>query len=685
MKRKNIPQELIAEIQALYERMQEFDHHYYNLGKPLVPDSVYDRLMIRLQKIEAAYPDLRNDDSPTQRVGIPPLSDAESRPHKTPMYSLDNVFDADEMVQFIRRVVQDLTKQGHEENSTHLAFCCEPKIDGVAINLLYVDGVLTQALSRGDGTIGEDISSNARLIDDIPLRLEGKNIPKQLEVRGEVFMRKADFEAYNQSAQAYGEKVFINPRNAASGSLRQYKSINIKERPLSFYAYGIGYIEGGELPESHYQRLMCLKSWGLPVSDLTAQAQGSQGCEQYRAELLDRRDALDFEIDGVVFKIDALAQQEVLGFLARSPRFATAYKFPAQEEVTRLNGVEFQVGRTGIVTPVAKLEPVFVGGVTVSNASLHNADEIMRLDLHTQDTVVVRRAGDVIPKVVSVVLEERQANAEKIAYPSHCPVCGTALEREAVQIRCPARLTCQAQQLESIWHFGSRKALNIDGLGRQRVAQLVETGLIKTPADLFTLTVASVAALPRMEVKSAQNLIDAIEAARRTTLARFLFALGIDGIGEATALALADEFTSLEALATASTERLIQVSDIGDIVAGHIHHFFQSETQQAEVVRLITPKSEGGCGVTWPEVTVSSTPASDFWAGKTVVLTGTFTTLSRDVAKARLIAQGAKVTGSVSAKTDYLIAGEKAGSKLAKAQSLGVSVLSEDEMLAELP
>lgn len=679
---KNIPPALIAEVNALRERLKELDHHYYNLDTSLVPDAVYDRLMIRLQKIEAAYPKLCTSDSPTQRVGTPPLSQAQSVKHLSGMYSLDNTFSLEELTHFVERLRQELDKNGYHEA---LSFCCEPKIDGVAINLLYVDGQLTQAATRGDGTTGEEITSNARLIDDIPHRLAGKQYPQRMEVRGEVFMRKGDFEAYNAYALKHEEKLFVNPRNATSGSLRQFRSVNLKERPLSFFAYGIGICEPTTvLEDGHYQRLMQLKQWGFPVSEWTQIADDLEACQQYHQDMLAKRDSLDFEMDGVVYKLDAIAAQAILGYLARTPRFATAYKFPAQEETTQLQGVEFQVGRTGVITPVAKLEPVFVGGVTVSSATLHNADELERLDLHEQDTVVVRRAGDVIPKVVSVVKDARAKNTRPIVYPLNCPVCQSTLEREAAQTRCPARLTCHAQRLEAILHFGSRKALNIDGLGRQRVAQLIHEQLIETAADLFDLTVEKLAKLPRMELKSSQNLIDALEKARQTTLPRFIYALGIDGVGEATAVSLANDFGSLEALQQASPEQLIEVHDIGDIVAAHVYTFFQQPEQKAIIARLVAPTTQGGCGISCAEFAVKRTQKTGFWVGKTVVLTGTLHQLTREQAKEKLIAQGAKVTNTISAKTDFLIAGEKAGSKLDKAQKLNISILDEQQFLRSL-
>ncbi len=681
---KNVPRALMDEVQDLCQRIKTLDHHYYNLNNSLVPDSVYDRLMIRLQKIEAAYPQLCRPDSPTQRVGIKPLSHVQPVTHEMPMLSLDNVFAQEELAQFIQRLVQDLNKQDVNVTSDTLTFCCEPKIDGVAVSLLYVDGKLKRAATRGDGVTGEDITSNVRLIEDIPAVFTGENYPRHLEIRGEVFMRKTDFELYNQAAQQQGEKVFINPRNAASGSLRQYKSVNIQERPLSFYAYGFGQVKQGKVAAQQFERLTQLKHWGFPVSDLTQIAFGLSGCQSYHQAILTQRDQLDFEIDGVVFKVNFIDLQEKLGFLARTPRFATAYKFPPQEEVTKLDTVDFQVGRTGVVTPVAKLDPVFVGGVTVSNATLHNADELERLNLHYGDQVIIRRAGDVIPKVVSVIVEQRAKNAIPVTYPNQCPACQTPLERESAQTRCPARLTCPAQRLEAIIHFGSRKALDIDGLGRQRVAQLLAHGLIENPSDLFFLTVEQVAKLPRMEVKSAQNLINALEKARQTTFPRFLFALGIDGIGESTAATLAQYFPSLEALFTASVEQLKQVPDIGEIVSVHLYHFFQSQDQQAVIQRLIAPISAGGCGIYWPAPDLLAPVISEFWAGKKVVLTGTLTQLSRDEAKAKLVALGAHVTNAVSTKTDYLIAGEKAGSKLVKAQSLGITILSEHDFLTYL-
>ncbi|QFI53814.1 NAD-dependent DNA ligase LigA [Aeromonas simiae] len=654
--------------QTLCQQLSDYGYQYYVLDNPTVTDSEYDRLMRELLALEAEHPELRTPDSPSQRVGGMPLSAFAQVTHELPMLSLDNVFSDEELQAFDQRM-QDRLKQAQT-----FTFCCEPKLDGLAVSLLYVNGLLTRAATRGDGTTGEEITENVRTIHAIPLRLKGAGWPERLEVRGEVFMPKAGFEKLNARALEKGEKVFVNPRNAAAGSLRQLDSRITASRPLAFYAYGVG-VGGDELGGSHHGRLMQLGLWGLPICPEVKLAEGAAGCQAFHDEILARREALPYEIDGVVYKVDDIALQQQLGFVARAPRWATAHKFPAQEEMTELENVEFQVGRTGAITPVAKLRPIFVGGVTVSNATLHNADEIERLGVMIGDTVIVRRAGDVIPQVVSVVEAKRPADVRPILFPDACPVCGSAIERiegEAVA-RCSGGLFCGAQRAAALKHFAARRAMDIEGLGDKIVDQLVEKELVQTPADLFALEADTLAALERMGPKSAQNLVEAIDKARSTTLPRFLFALGIREVGEATALNLANHFLTLEALRAASVEQLLVVPDVGEVVAKHVYYFLR-QPHNIEVLEALL-----AAGIHWPAIEKREVSDQPF-AGKTFVLTGTLTSLSRSDAKAALQALGAKVAGSVSAKTDVVVAGEAAGSKLAKAQELGITVWSEDEL-----
>lgn len=664
--------ELHARHQTLCEQLTEYGYQYYVLDTPTVPDAEYDRLMRELLELEAAHPELRTPASPSQRVGGAALTAFAEVSHEIPMLSLDNVFSDDELLAFDQRM-QDRLKRPQT-----FTFCCEPKLDGLAVSLLYEAGVLVRAATRGDGSTGEEITENVRTIQVIPLRLKGDGWPARLEVRGEVFMPKAGFDALNERARASGDKVFANPRNAAAGSLRQLDSRITATRPLAFYAYGVG-IGGDELGDSHHGRLSRLGQWGLPICPEVKLAQGAAGCQAFHDDILSRRDALPYEIDGVVYKVDDIALQQELGFVARAPRWATAHKFPAQEEMTELENVEFQVGRTGAITPVAKLKPVFVGGVTVSNATLHNADEIERLGVMVGDTVIVRRAGDVIPQIVSVVEARRPADARAILFPDACPVCGSAVERiegEAVA-RCSGGLFCGAQRAAALKHFAARRAMDIEGLGDKIIDQLVEKELVATPADLFRLDVKMLAGLERMGPKSAQNLVEAIDKARSTTLPRFLFALGIREVGEATALNLANHFLTLDALRAASVEQLLEVADVGDVVAKHAW-FFLRQAHNIEVLEALL-----AAGIHWPAIEKKEATEQPL-AGKTFVLTGTLTVLSRNDAKAALQALGAKVAGSVSAKTDVLVAGEAAGSKLAKAQELGITIWSESELQAAL-
>ena len=662
------------QINHLRTQLRHHEYQYHVLDAPEVPDAEYDRLMRELRELETAHPDLVTADSPTQRVGAAPLSEFGQVKHQVPMLSLDNVFDEDSYLAFYKRV-QDRLKTAEP-----LTFCCELKLDGLAVSLLYENGELVQAATRGDGTTGENITANVRTIRAIPLRLQGDNIPARLEVRGEVFMPQPGFEAMNEEARRTGGKVFANPRNAAAGSLRQLDPRITAKRPLTFFCYGIGVLDGGELPRSHYERLQQLKAWGLPVSDRVRVCTGSQDVLEFYRQVEADRPTLGFDIDGVVVKIDSLDIQETLGFVARAPRWATAFKFPAQEQITQVKDVEFQVGRTGAITPVARLEPVLVAGVMVSNATLHNADEIERLGLRIGDTVIVRRAGDVIPQVVGVVMDERPENAREVIFPTHCPVCNSDVERvegEAVA-RCTGGLICGAQRKEALKHFVSRRALDVDGMGDKIIDQLVEKEYVKNPADLFRLTAGKLTGLDRMGPKSAQNVVNALEKAKETTLARFLYALGIREVGEATAANLAAHYGSVEALKAADIDSLKAVPDVGDVVAKHVVNFLSEEHNQQVIDELLSPE----INIHWPAVQVIVPEEIDSpFSGKTVVLTGSLSVLSRDEAKDRLMALGAKVSGSVSKKTDLVIAGEAAGSKLAKAQELGIAVIDEAEMI----
>ncbi|HFP9391925.1 TPA: NAD-dependent DNA ligase LigA [Raoultella ornithinolytica] len=661
--------------QKLTELRTALRHHeylYHVMDTPEIPDAEYDRLMRELRELEAQHPDLITPDSPTQRVGAAPLASFSQVRHEVPMLSLDNVFDEESFLAFNKRV-QDRLK-----SSDDLIYCCELKLDGLAVSILYENGVLVQAATRGDGTTGEDITANVRTIRAIPLRLRGDNIPQRLEVRGEVFLPQAGFEKINEEARRTGGKVFANPRNAAAGSLRQLDPRITAKRPLTFFCYGVGALTGGELPESHSGRLQQFKAWGLPVSDRVTLCHTPEEVLTYYRKVEEDRPNLGFDIDGVVIKVDSLALQEQLGFVARAPRWAVAFKFPAQEQMTFVRDVEFQVGRTGAITPVARLEPVHVAGVLVSNATLHNADEIERLGLRIGDKVVIRRAGDVIPQVVNVVLSDRPEETREIVFPTHCPVCNSDVERvegEAVT-RCTGGLICGAQRKEALKHFVSRRALDVEGMGDKIIDQLVEKEYVHTPADLFRLTAGKLTGLDRMGPKSAQNVVNALEKSKATTFARFLYALGIREVGEATAAGLAAYFATIEALEQATIEELQKVPDVGIVVATHVFHFFAEENNRDVIAQL---RAEG---VNWPApVVVNAEEIDSPFAGKTVVLTGSLSQLSRDDAKARLMALGAKVAGSVSKKTDLVIAGEAAGSKLAKAQELGIAVIDEAEML----
>lgn len=659
------------QLTVLREQLAYHGYRYYVEDNPEIPDAEYDRLMQQLLALEAENPELMTVDSPSQRVGGAPLDGFTQVTHELPMLSLDNAFNDEDLQAFEKRMLDRLL------SASPLSYCCEPKLDGLAVSLMYENGVLVQAATRGDGTTGENITANVRTIRSIPLKLQGDNWPERLEVRGEVFMPKKGFDDLNERALKKGEKTFANPRNAAAGSLRQLDSKITATRPLSFYAYSVGVVEGAELAPSQYDRLVQLKGWGLPMCPEIQRLDSLSKVIAYYQVIGEKRQALPYEIDGVVIKIDDVELQEQLGFVARAPRWAIAYKFPAQEEMTLLNNVEFQVGRTGAITPVAKLEPVFVGGVTVSNATLHNADEVERLGVMVGDTVIIRRAGDVIPQIVSVVESRRPADAAPIVFPTECPVCESKVERvegEAVA-RCSGGLFCQAQRKEALKHFVSRKALDVDGCGEKVIEQLVDREMVATPAELFKLSAGVVTVLDRMGPKSAQNLVDSLEKSKLTTLPRFLYSLGIREVGEATAANLANHFETLEAITQATKEQLIEVPDVGDIVAAHLFNFFREEHNLAVINDLLA------VGVHWPAIEKVAEGVELPLDGKTVVLTGSLSQLTRTDAKAALQNLGAKVTGSVSKKTDLLVAGEAAGSKLAKAQDLGIEIWDEQALV----
>ena len=655
--------------ESLRDRIRHHNYRYHALDDPEVPDAEYDRLMRELLALETDHPELVTTDSPTQRVGDSPVSGFGTVRHELPMLSLGNAFSEDELKDFNRRVLDRLDLDSDAE----LMYAAEPKLDGAAVSLLYENGVLVQGATRGDGTTGEDITHNVRTIEAIPLRLLGQGFPRRLEVRGEVFMPKAGFKAYNEKARAAGEKTFVNPRNAAAGSLRQLDPKLTAERPLDMYAYSVGIADGGRLPERHSEIIDQLQEWGIKVCPDRRVVNGVDGCLKYHRNIGDRRDDLSYEIDGVVYKIDSLSMQGKLGFVSRAPRWAIAHKFPAQEEMTEVEGVEFQVGRTGAVTPVARLKPVFVGGVTVSNATLHNIDELHRKDVRVGDTVIVRRAGDVIPEVVSVILNRRPSGTRRVQLPKKCPVCKSRVERvdgETVA-RCTGGLFCAAQRAEALKHFVSRRALDIEGFGAKLIEQLVATDRLKTPADIFQLTRKELSELDRMGERSAENLVGSIEESKSTTLARFLFALGIREVGEATAAGIAAHFGNLAEVISATEDDLQRVQDVGPVVAARLRAFL-SEKHNLEVIARLQKY-----GVVWAEADPAQAHADGALMGKTFVITGTLPTMTRDEAKELIRSAGGKVTGSVSSKTDYLVAGEKAGSKLIKAEKLEIAILDE--------
>jgi DNA ligase (NAD+) len=674
-----LPSDSAAEsIQSLRNHINEHNHKYYVLDEPSIPDAEYDRLMRELQALEDANPELITSDSPTQRVGGAPLVGFTEVQHERPMLSLDNAMNADEFAAFYQRV-QDRLKTDEP-----LEFACEPKLDGLAISLLYVNGVLERAATRGDGQTGEDVTQNVRTIKNVPLRLQGNQTPTRIEIRGEVYMPKAGFDAYNDRARENEEKVFANPRNAAAGSLRQLDSRITAKRPLEFCAYSLGIVSDDfDMPDTHSAQLAQVQVWGVRINEEMRVVNGLEEAQTFFSQLGEKRHQLGYEIDGTVFKINSLALQETLGFVARAPRWAIAYKFPAVEELTVLQDVDFQVGRTGALTPVARLKPVHVAGVTVSNATLHNMDEIARLGVKIGDTVIVRRAGDVIPQVVAVVEERRPDDARDIVMPPACPVCESHIERvegEAVT-RCTGGLVCSAQRKEAIKHFASRKALDVEGLGDKLIDQMVAASLIDSLDDVFHLTLDDIAGLERMAEKSAQNVLNALEKSKATTLGRFIYSLGIREVGTVTAQNLANHFGFLERIMNASVDVLLDVPDVGNIVAQHLVNFFAEEHNRTVIEQL--QKS----GVHWDESEPVNAADDAPLAGKTAVITGTLSDMSRDDAKLALEVLGVKVTGSVSAKTDFLVAGDKAGSKLTKAQNLGVRVFDEEafKVLLETP
>jgi DNA ligase (NAD+) len=682
--------EVLQQLQSLREQLHFHAHQYYVLDAPRIPDAEYDRLFAQLQALEQAHPEWVTPDSPTQRVGAPPLKAFAVVRHAVPMLSIRTETDTESSgaVAFDARVRREL---GWSADAPPVEYVAELKFDGLALNLRYEHGILVQAATRGDGETGEDVTQNIRTIRQIPLRLSGGNPPRVLEVRGEVYMRRDDFEALNarqrqRIAQGEkGEKTFVNPRNAAAGAVRQLNPAIAAQRPLCFFAYGLGEVvfdvlQSADVPQSHWAWLQVLRGWGLPVSDHVAVAHGAQELVAFHARIGALRDQLPFDIDGVVYKVNRIALQQQLGFVTREPRWAVAHKYPAQEQMTTVLAIDVQVGRTGKLTPVAKLAPVFVGGVTVTNATLHNEDEARRKDVRIGDTVMVRRAGDVIPEVVSVVEQHRHNDAFPFSMPQHCPVCGSLAVREPgeADYRCTGGLFCSAQRKQAVLHYAQRRALDIEGLGDKLVEQLVDSGIIRTLPDLYKLGLIALAQLDRMAEKSAMNLLHALEKSKDTTLPRFLFGLGIRHVGEATAKELARHFGTLDALMDAPEPALLAVPDIGPIVAHSIRTFFD-QPHNREVVEQLR-----SCGVHWEEGVALHTATPKPLAGKTVVLTGTLPTLSREEAKARLEAAGAKVAGSVSKKTAFVVAGAEAGSKLDKAQELGVPVLDEAALLEML-
>lgn len=676
MKEKNIKR-----IETLKKALNEHNYRYYVLDSPTIPDSEYDKLFRELLALEKEHPELQSLDSPTLRVGARPLKLFPEVVHAVPMLSLDNAFSEQVVRDFDTRIRERLKTTGFKD-ADEIAYTCEPKIDGLAVSLLYENGIFVQGATRGDGTTGEQITENLRTVSAIPLVLrqttKGEAIPKLLEVRGEVYMPKSAFLALNKAAEEKGEKVFANPRNAAAGSIRQLNSQITAGRALGFFAYALARPALQE--KTHSQNLYQLQDWGFPISPEVRVVTGINECLEYFSDMQLKRNGLPYEIDGVVYKVDSLNLQEKLGFISRAPRWAVAHKFPAEEMLTEVLDIEFQVGRTGALTPVARLKPVLVGGVTVSNATLHNMDEIQRKDIRIHDIVIVRRAGDVIPEVVSVIGEARPLQAQSVSLPKHCPICGSDVEKlegEAIA-RCTGGLGCVAQSKESIRHFASRRAMNIEGLGDKIVTLLVDVGLVKSVADLYDLNVEDIASLERMGEKSATNLIQAIQKSKKTTFNKFLYALGIREVGETTARSLSTHFNDCKAIQTVSEENLQEIPDIGPVVAAHIHTFFK-QTHNLEVIQRLLK-----AGIIWPQTMHKKLTETKRFLGKTFVLTGTLNALTREEAKEKLIELGATVSDSVSKKTSYVVVGDNAGAKLTKAQGLGIPILTETELLALL-
>ncbi len=662
-------QDKINRVKALRDLINLHNHRYYVLDDPGVPDAEYDRLMQELITLENESPELKTASSPTQRVGALPLDSFPEIKHEMPMLSLGNAFNEEEMTAFDRRVRDKLDDE--------FEYLAETKLDGLAVSILYEDGQFVRAATRGDGAIGEDVSLNVRTIKSVPLSLLGQSYPKRIEIRGEVFMTHAGFKHLNEKQKESDGKIFVNPRNAAAGSLRQLDSSITAQRQLKLFAYGVGIIEGVDLPETHAELLSMLSTWGMPVSPETKIMNNLSACFEFYKHIENRRSSLGYDIDGVVFKVNRRDQQETLGTVSRAPRWAIAYKFPPEEELTTVLGIDVQVGRTGALTPVARLEPVFVGGVTVTNATLHNEDELKRKDVRVGDTVIVRRAGDVIPEVLKVVMEKRPKNTKPFHIPTKCPICASDVEREEGEavMRCSGGLYCSAQQIQSIIHFASRRAMNIDGLGDKLIEQLVEKQLIRDASGLYYLTQDQLATLERMAEKSASNVISAINHSKQTTLDRFLYALGIREVGDATARSLANHFGNLPAIQSANEEALEEVADVGPIVAKHIATFFSQKHNQEVIENLLK------ADIHWPDVEIKTEQPLK---GKTFVITGTLESMKREEAKQQLLELGAKVSGSVSKKTDYVVAGADPGSKVEKARQLDVKILDEAGLLALL-
>ena len=666
-------EEIKSHILGLHQELHHHNYCYYILDAPVISDAEYDLIFQELKKLEEQYPNLITTDSPTQRVGSKPSEAFIPILHDVPMLSLDNAFNAEEVFAFGKRIIDRLKDPSMDQNVDDLVFTCEPKLDGLAVSLIYEHGIFTKGATRGDGFNGEDITLNLRTISSIPLRLQGHDYPEKLIVRGEVYMPKKSFEALNAQAQLMGEKIFANPRNAAAGSLRQLNPGITAQRKLNIYIYGI--TEPLSSIDSHYQTLQILKSWGFRINPEIEQKKGIHDCIEFYQKLLLKREELPYEIDGVVYKIDSFKIQNLLGFIARAPRFALAHKFPAQENFTTILDVEFQVGRMGTLTPVAKLAPVNVGGATIRHATLHNMDEIERKDIRMGDTVIIRRAGDVIPEIKQVILEHRPQDAQKIQLPIHCPVCGSdiiKIENEAVA-RCIGGLYCLAQRKESIKHFASRRAMNIEGLGDKLIQQLLQENFIHHVADIYTLNEETLLKLERMGKKSAENILNAIEKSKETTFARFIYALGIREVGESTAQILAQSFKNLEDLMHASIESLTSFHHIGPIVAAHIHSFFEQAHHQEIIKKLLAE------GVHWPVPTLTSPSSFQPLLGKTFVLTGTLSHYTREEAESLVKSLGGQISQTVSKKTNFLLLGEAPGSKYQKALTLGITILEEKD------